>query len=1142
VFLKKYNIRNKAALAMTSTPDDANTAFEIFPWNPQLETGIAIIDDQHRNLVALLNKLGQQYVQGVSKQAIEQILKELSDYADYHFRTEEMIWKSSLDGDDWFSGHVVSHQHFFAEIQLLRTSDLPFHLLLEELFSFLTQWLAYHILDSDKRMAKAVHAIADGLSVVDARQRADDEMRGATAILIKTVLSMYEKLSSQAMQLMQEKHARQKAEAALDLSEQRWKFLLQGSHEGFWEWAEQDANALLPDQLTQSLLQQAEAERGDIHEEDLLQLRTALSDLWQPNHDEVKVTYRIVLPTGALRWMELRGKVIQRDNAAKPQRLIGTREDITERELISQIIRLGHEALFISDARNRITAVNHAFTELTGYTEDAVLGQPPSMLASGLHTQEFFSRMWQVLQRNGLWEGDIWNQRPNGERYALHLFIQRHDGADGSPSHYVATGYDVTERKRYEMELQEQRKRLQTALESVRGGTWEWDLTTDVFIGDARWREMLGLSLDDTGLTRIQFWQNAVHPDDVSRVLTLIDEHIRSSDELCEVEYRMQTQSDEWIWVRSLGRVMQRDEAGVATKVVGINIDITQQKNHQQELEYVELHDVLTGLPNRNLFLQLLKTTMLTSEDDRRLMAVIYLDIDNFAEINDQYGVETGDRLIVAISQRVRDSVREHQSLARIGGDEFVLILTGFSQEGDIASPVKRLLMHLAEPMLINGYSLECSASIGIAFYPQAHKVDADGLIRQASQALYQAKQAGKNRYAVFDPDNDSMTRRKLEKIEAIRQGLLQQQFVLYYQPKVNMHTGHVSGAEALIRWQHPQKGLLLPGYFIPVIEQHHLSVAIGNWVLESAFRQLDQWIEVGLPKDFVVSVNIGVVQLHDPSFKEYLVELLKRYPRVSANQLELEILETGAIDDISYVSGLILELQSYGFTCSLDDFGTGYSSLTFLKNIPARTIKIDQSFIRTLPHDPEHFMIINSILGLAKSLNRQVIAEGVENILHGELLLELGFTAAQGYAIAKPMPAEVLPDWVATWQPPQAWKSCTALSVDRIPLLLAEIEQRSWMVALQQYFDGQIDCPPSLDGCEVVDGIIPQMCLPQAGVSDTRWHDVQSRYRQLLDEARSLVWLYQQGQIDRLQFRFTGFKTADKQFIQQLRLIRREA
>ncbi|WP_052063520.1 bacteriohemerythrin [Nitrincola sp. A-D6] len=666
---------------MTPTPDDANTAFEIFPWSPQLETGIAIIDDQHRKLVVLLNKLGQQYVQGVSEQAIEQILKELSDYADYHFQTEEAIWEASLGGDEWFSGHVNSHQHFFDEIQLLRNSDLPFHLLLEELFSFLTQWLAYHILDSDKRMAKAVHAINEGLSVVDARDRADDEMRGATAVLIKTVLSMYEKLSSQAMQLMQEKHARQRAEAALDLSEQRWQFLLQGAHEGFWEWAEQDATPLLPDQIAQSLLHQAEADQGEIHEDDLPQLRSALADLWQPNHGELKVTYRIVLPTGALRWMELRGKVIQRDSEAKPQRLIGTREDITERELISHVISLGHEALFITDTKNRITAVNHAFIALTGYTEEAVLGQPPSMLASGLHTQAFFSRMWQVLQRDGIWEGDIWNQRPDGERYALHLFIQRHNGTDGSPSHYVATGYDVTERKHYEMELQDQRKRLQTALESVHAGTWDWDLTTNVLICDTRWWEMLGLSVHDASSTTIQFWQDTVHPDDVSRVLTLIDEHILNSDELCEVEYRLQTQSGDWIWVRSLGRVMQRDKAGIATQVVGINIDITQQRNHQQQLEYVELHDVLTGLPNRNLFLQLLKTTMQTSEDARRLMAVIYLDIDNFAEINDQYGMETGDRLIVAISQRVRDSVREHQSLARIGGDEFVLILSGFSRK-----------------------------------------------------------------------------------------------------------------------------------------------------------------------------------------------------------------------------------------------------------------------------------------------------------------------------------------------------------------------------------------------------------------------------------------------------------------------------
>ncbi|MDZ7641194.1 MAG: GGDEF domain-containing phosphodiesterase [Desulfurivibrio sp.] len=327
---------------------------------------------------------------------------------------------------------------------------------------------------------------------------------------------------------------------------------------------------------------------------------------------------------------------------------------------------------------------------------------------------------------------------------------------------------------------------------------------------------------------------------------------------------------------------------------------------------------------------------------------------------------------------------------------------------------LRRLLKAASGEVEDNGIDLQVSASLGVTFYPQSENIDADQLLRQADQAMYQAKSSGKCRYHLFDADYDLALRGHHEQLERIAQALQDREFLLYYQPKVNMRTGRVVGLEALIRWQHPELGLLSPGHFLPTIEDHPLAVAVGDWVLETALEQMVAWrrADLSLP----VSVNVGPRQLQEADFVAGLRRKLLAHPEAPADQLELEVVESSALGDFDHVSKIIIECRELGVNFALDDFGTGYSSLTYLKRLPAQTLKIDRSFVLDMLDDPEDLAIVEGVLGLATAFRRQVVAEGVETDAHGHRLLKLGCELAQGFGIARPMPAAEVPAWVAAW------------------------------------------------------------------------------------------------------------------------------
>lgn len=464
------------------------------------------------------------------------------------------------------------------------------------------------------------------------------------------------------------------------------------------------------------------------------------------------------------------------------------------------------------------------------------------------------------------------------------------------------------------------------------------------------------------------------------------------------------------------------DDQGSIIHYISLGNDITPMKEHQKQLEHIAHYDILTNLPNRALLSDRLSQSILQCNRHSQLLAVVFLDLDGFKAVNDTHGHDMGDQLLITLAGHMKEALREGDSLARIGGDEFVAVLTNLTTPDDCKPILKRLLRATSEPTTIGDTVIKVSASIGATVYPHDN-VDADQLMRHADQAMYVAKGLGKNRYHLFDTAQDEAVRIHRESLEAIRSALDNDQFVLYYQPKVNMKIGSVIGLEALIRWQHPTRGLLNPIDFLPIIENNPISIEIGEWVIDTVLNQISLWQKNEFNIPLTTSVNIAAVQLQQTDFSDKLAKMLAAHPDVAPHLLELEVLETSALENIKHVSKTMNACSKLGVKFSLDDFGTGYSSLTYLRRLPANVIKIDQSFVRDMLHDTDDLAIVESIIALAKSFKREVIAEGAETTEHGAALLKLGCDLAQGYGIATPMPVSEVQPWVNCWKPDVRWQ-----------------------------------------------------------------------------------------------------------------------
>lgn len=647
----------------------------------------------------------------------------------------------------------------------------------------------------------------------------------------------------------------------------------------------------------------------------------------------------------------------------------------------------------------------------------------------------------------------------NGEfvRYETHFL-----GSDGMPravdfslkpfweknkeiAFLIAEGRDITSRKQMEAELRAEKIRAQVTLSSIGDAV----ITTNAN-GMVEYLNPVAEKL--TGWTS---WE--AHGRELQEVFNVVGETPRMP--LATHAARMLVPGTV-IELESNGLLRARDGREIAIEetiapirsadgeVLGSVLvfhDISEKRRLMQQITWQEGHDALTKLPNRSLLADRLELAIASAKRMNKLLMVGFIDLDGFKAINDLYGREIGDQLLIEVAHRLTLSVRGGDTVSRLGGDEFVLLITNVADLEEAEAALRRILLDVGRSYEVNGWKLQLTASIGATVYP-LNDSDSGNLLRHADQALYQAKQTGRNRYSLFDVSLDKEVRFLYQEQERIALALEQGEMELYYQPKVNMRTGVVFGFEALLRWNHPERGLVPPMEYLPLIDQTELIMDIGLWVMREALCQLAVWREAGL--NTKVSINLGSCHFRTLDFIGQLQELLLQYPTVPASALELEILECAALDDIQTVREIMLGCQKLGVTFAIDDFGAGYSSLAYLKRLPANVLKIDQSFVRNMLEDSGDLTIIEGVVSMASIFNLDVIAEGVESMEQGVLLMRLGCGLAQGHGIGRPMPAAEVPAWLNDFTPDPAWQNWAKSRWDLgdFPLLMAQADHVQWV------------------------------------------------------------------------------------------------
>lgn len=502
---------------------------------------------------------------------------------------------------------------------------------------------------------------------------------------------------------------------------------------------------------------------------------------------------------------------------------------------------------------------------------------------------------------------------------------------------------------------------------------------------------------------------------------------------------------DRWLRVEAYRRVgpgTTVQELGFISTAVDVTPYIEESLKLQQQAHY----DSLMHLPNRVLFADRLHLALAAALRRHELLAVCMMDLDGFKPINDTFGHKAGDRLLQEVAFRLENVLRGDDTAARIGGDEFALLLGGLKSPNECEQILNRILNEVQRPVLIDGQSVSVGASVGVSLFP-GDVQDSDQLLRHADQAMYKAKEAGKGRFHIFDPAVASKMRASQVLMKKIQSALDKQEFCLYYQPKVDCRQGKVVGLEALIRWQHPILGLRSPGEFLPLIEHEDAIIGLGEWVITSVLDQIECWQALGIK--LPVSVNIAARQFLRGNFTVRFGELLAQHPPEHVRLLQIEIVETAVLEDINAVNRLIHRYRQEGIKFDLDDFGTGYSSLIHLKRLEADTLKIDQSFVKDMLNDPGDLAIVQGVINLASAFRLGVVAEGVEDIEHILSLLELGCDVMQGYGLARPMPAERIPLWVQSFVADPRWRAVEFPPRADFDLLLAKALHRYWLQQL---------------------------------------------------------------------------------------------
>jgi len=654
--------------------------------------------------------------------------------------------------------------------------------------------------------------------------------------------------------------------------------------------------------------------------------------------------------------------------------------------------------LVLKDASDgRYIRINRAGAELVGRSEGRIVGGTdddifPAGVAEALRADDR-----EVLADGGkirVFEETV--ETPQGPRV---LFSRKLPlaGPDGEMQYILGIAEDVTERRR-------DAERLRLAQEIARVGAWEYHISDQTTVWPEFTRRILGLGGEEPADPETLL--RHVHPDDQPRVRRAIEDAIAGIGEL-DMEFRVEVEDKERT-LHSRAR-LEKDSLHRPMRLVGMVQDITRLKEAEARLDYLAYHDPLTELPNR-LHLQGRLEQALTAQRDGGLVAVLFMDLDRFKTINDSLGHPFGDKLLRAVSGRLREAIPSQDLLARVGGDEFVVVLQDPASQEEVVSRAQRLLRALEAPFEVEGHEISIDAGIGISLYP-TDATDSATLIRNADAAMYRAKAQGATSYTFYTADLTEEADRRLRIEMELRQAIAQDQLSLVYQPQIDLHHGRAIGVETLVRWEHPELGSVSPADFIPVAEETRLILALGDWVLHTACRQFQQWREDGLEPGRL-AVNISPVQVHDGGLIDSVKATLED-SGLPAERLELEVTEAVFLSEGAARTFHLL--QELGVRLSVDDFGTGFSSLAYLKRLPVGRLKIDRSFINDMLTDPNDRAIVRSVIALSESLGLRVLAEGVETQEQAAALRGDGCHEAQGFLYHRPLVAADVGQWLTT-------------------------------------------------------------------------------------------------------------------------------
>jgi len=813
--------------------------------------------------------------------------------------------------------------------------------------------------------------------------------------------------------------------------QQRLQEILDGTGAGTWDWDMDTGELQVNAQWAAILGHRLDALsainfgfwRSLVHPEDFARTDAAVAAHLAGQTPRYDCEFRMQHQEGHWIWVHSSGQVRAWHADGRPHKMFGTYMDVTERQharlrLIEAEAqqRRQYEAtpamLYSISPEGNLLAVSNLFAQRLGYARSELIGRKPSDFMTPPSAHRAITQVFPGFLKTGEIR-DVAYQfvRRDGEVMDVLVSAVLERDAQGLPLRSLSSITDVTERLRMGRELEQERRQLAASeahlrnlINSVPALIAYIDASQRYVYANQQYQQRFAPALQDLVGLRV--------PEVLGPTLYAIARpHIEQVLQGNAQSYESHSFAGVWLHVNYLP---VRDAEQKVSGYYVLCTDISRIKAHEAELDRVANFDSLTHLPNRRLLSDRLQQALLRSDRNGRLTAICFLDLDGFKAINDQLGHAVGDQVLVGMAQHLSTVLRGHDTLARLGGDEFVLLLTELASTQECTQILERVLEACRRPIAIEGSTLKLSASIGVSLYP-SDRSDPDILLRHADMAMYLAKQAGKNRFQLFDTEIDRKAQSRRDVLEQIERGLQCQQFVLHYQPQVNLASGQVVGAEALVRWQLPGQGLRAPGEFLPHLNGSHLEARFGEWVIASALQQLRAWKAQGLA--LKVSVNISANHLLQADFCERLELALQAHADVAAAHLELEVLETAAIGDMQQAVDVLQACSRLGVRFALDDFGTGYSSLTYLRKLPVHTLKIDQSFVRDMLADPDDLGIVRGIIELARVFGRQVVAEGVETLEHGAVLRRLGCRLVQGYGIARPMPAELLPDWCRDWQ-----------------------------------------------------------------------------------------------------------------------------